>query len=143
MTTGEIAKKIGKGATVVSHVLRLLTLPPQIQAALEDGTIYEGHARLILCLADPNDQLRLFKKVVDEKLSVGAIERVLYEEEKKGNIKRRTPSEKQNFLAQEDLLREHLGTKVTIAQKGNRGIISIEFYSPDELKGLLQKMIAE
>jgi len=143
MTHEEIAKKVGKGRSSVSNMIRLFTLPKEIQEALEEGSIYEGHARLILCLPNSADQLALFKRVINEKLSVAAVERILYEEEKKGTIQRRTPSEKQNFLAQEELLREHLGTKVTIGQKGKRGIISIEFYSPDELKTLLQKMITE
>jgi ParB family chromosome partitioning protein len=143
MTHEEIGKKVGKARSHVTNMMRLLTLPKEIQDAIENGVIYEGHARLILCLPDAAGQLKLFKRVVDEKLSVGAVERILYEEEKKGIIKRRTPSEKYNFLAQEELLREHLGTKVTIFQKSRRGIISIEFYSPDELKSLLQKMISE
>lgn len=143
LTHEEIAKKIGKSRPVISHALRLLTLPQEIREALETGAIFEGHARLLLCLKTPEEQLKLFKKIIDEKLPIRFVERILYEEEKKGTIQRRTPSEKQNFLAQEELLREHLSAKVTIEQKGKRGIISIEFYSNDELKGLLQKMIVE
>ncbi len=138
-----IAKKVGKGRPTITNALRILTLPQIVQDAVEDGTIFEGHAVLLLCLIDQDQQLKMFKKIVDEKLSVRSVERILYEEEKKGTIQRRTVSEKNNYLAQEELLREHLGTKVTIDQKGKRGIISIEFYSTDELKGLLQKMITE
>lgn len=143
MTYGEISKKIGKAQATISYAVRILTLPPEILRAIEERVIYEGHAKLILCLKDPEEQLKLFHRIVKEKLPIHAVDRLLYEEEKKGTIQRRTPSAKQNFLAQEELLREHLGTKVRIEQKGKRGIISIEFYSADELKALLQKMISE
>lgn len=143
MTHEEIAKKVGKTRPSISYAMRILTLPEEIQRALESRTIYEGHARLILCLKTPEEQLKLFQRIIREKLPIRFVERILYEEEKKGTIQRRTPSVKQDFLPQEELLREHLGAKVTIEQKGKRGIISIEFYSNDELKGLLQKMIVE
>jgi ParB family chromosome partitioning protein len=70
----EIARIVGKSVEAVSNTLRLLTLSPEIKAALQDQKITEGHARAILMLKNPDQQKELLAKILKEKMSVRDVE---------------------------------------------------------------------
>ncbi|HTL39818.1 MAG TPA: ParB/RepB/Spo0J family partition protein, partial [Methylomirabilota bacterium] len=74
ITQDEVARKVGKGRTTVTNVLRLLNLPLKIQNAIADGTITEGHGRTILGLMGMEKQLALFEEIITQNLTVRQVE---------------------------------------------------------------------
>lgn len=70
----ELGDRVGKDRTTVNNYLRLLKLPTEIQVGLRDGKLSMGHARALLAVTDPNEQLRLYEDLLRENLSVRSIE---------------------------------------------------------------------
>lgn len=138
LTQEEVAKKVGKSRPVIANTIRLLDLPGPIQKALIDGQISEGKARAILSLKDEKEQMALFQSMSGEGITVREMEQAVASKgqlSRKGSV-RRDP----NLLAQEQLLEERFGTKVHITQKGERGTITIEYYSRPELKRIVDEL---
>ncbi len=75
LTQEEVADRIGKKRSTVANMLRLLKLPKQVQDILAEGRITMGHARAILSLSDPDEQIRLAERIVNQSLSVRDVER--------------------------------------------------------------------
>jgi ParB family chromosome partitioning protein len=138
LTQEEAAKRLGKSRTAITNSLRLLTLPEEIQKAIIEDKITAGHARVIAGLDDPKEQLEFLKKIVRFGLNVRDTENVA----KKVTVKThmRTVGSDPVNEERENKLRETLGTKVSI-KKGNRGgEIIINFYSSEELDGIIKKI---
>ncbi|MDP3985427.1 MAG: ParB/RepB/Spo0J family partition protein [bacterium] len=132
MSHDEIAKRVGKSRPVVSNMMRLLELPDEMQQALAKGTVSYAAARALLGVASPEERWALFRRLAGgERISSAEIER-------RAPTVRRV--EDPNLKAVEQRLREALGTKVKIKQRGGRGTITIEFYSDEELGGLVDRM---
>jgi ParB family chromosome partitioning protein len=70
----ELGDRVGKDRTTVNNYLRLLRLPTEIQVGLRDGKLSMGHARALLAVTDPNEQLRLYEDLIRENLSVRSVE---------------------------------------------------------------------
>ncbi|HYC79712.1 MAG TPA: ParB/RepB/Spo0J family partition protein [Candidatus Binatia bacterium] len=141
LTQEEVAKKVGKGRTTVTNLIRLLNLPLKIQRAIADGVISEGHGRAILGLVGMEKQLAMFDMVVAENMTVRQVEdRVREIMERPKQIKAQRPNSDPELQAIESELRGKLGTKVRIQKNGEAGKIMIEFYSQEELNGFLEKM---
>ena len=140
MKQREIAVKIGKSREFVANTMRLLVLPEEIKQALVDGSINEGHTRPLLMLSDkPEAQKILFKDIVYKKLSVRdaekAARRIAYERARKLDD---LPD--QNTRVLEEKLAHVLGTRVAIERRGLGGVISISFFSAEELRDILEKV---
>lgn len=141
-TQAEVAERVGKNRSTVANMLRLLNLPPFIQAGLRDEKISMGHARALISVEDPDKQEKIFNKIIKEGFSVRQTEKAvkaLNTEEKsssEGNSKRN----RQNAFFKEisSRLRSKLSTKVKIKSKKNGGEIRIEYYSDEELDRLLE-----
>lgn len=139
LTHEEIAQKVGKSRPYVSNMLRLLTLPAEIQKGLIDGVISQTVGRAILGLAGAKEQLKTFRRLTKEKSTVQAVEEKAAEERfKKTGLTRRDLS----IIDYERKLREALGTKVRITKRGERGSIKIDYYSTEELKRILGQIIS-
>jgi len=138
LTQEQIAKKIGKSREAVSNTLRILSLPLEIQKGIAEEKITEGHAKAILSLPDKKQQIKLFKKIVKQNLSVRQTED--FSRGLKKSKKYSGPAEPE-VIEKEDLLRSELGTRVKIDKKGHRGKIIIEFYSEEELNSIVKKII--
>ncbi len=136
MTHAQIAKKVGKSREYVSNALRLLSLPEDIQRAIANGIISEGHARPLLMLADkPEEQNTLFKEITMQKLTVREAEHIARSVATDKVRKNHIPPEIRKI---ERELTENLGTRVRIEQKdGNVGRVHIDFTSKDDLEHLL------
>jgi ParB family transcriptional regulator, chromosome partitioning protein len=136
-THQQIGQKVGKSREYVSNTLRLLSLPEDILNALSEGKITEGHTRPLMMLSDRSEeQLVLFKEIVYKKISVREAER----------IARRIAVEKirnkeyipdPEIIEFENRLKETLGTRVHIERKETGGHITIDFFSNDDLKTIL------
>lgn len=134
----EVADQVGKSRPQIANTIRLLDLPNEIQKALVDGKISVGKARALLSLKDEKDVMRVFKGMVGERATVRDVERVVAlhgHKSRKGSI-RRDP----NILAQEEMIEERLGTKVTITKKGEKGTIVIYYHSKEEFKRLIEEL---
>lgn len=138
LTQKDVADQVGKSRPLVANTIRLLDLPENIQKALVDGTISTGKARALLSLKSEEEQQELFQSMIGEGVTVRDVERAVASKRppsRKGSV-RRDP----NILAQEQLIEDRLGTKVRIAQKGEKGSITIEYYSKEELKRLISEL---
>ncbi len=140
----QVAIKVGKTRAAVANTLRLLKLPPEVQAAIDEGGLSEGHARALLMADGPVRQLRLFARVVREGLSVRETERLARGEAKlpapapapkAGSPPRKVEPE---LVALEDGLRELFGAPTTIERREVGGRLTIEFYSDDDLERILE-----
>lgn len=141
LTQEEVAEKVGKDRTTVTNFIRLLKLPPEIQAGLRKNQLSMGHARALINIPTESMQLRLYQKIVDSGMSVRKVELLAKSAGKPAEstgrrvATRETPASVQSI---EEKLRQALGTKVTLREKGQgRGEIVVEFYSLDDLDRLL------
>lgn len=140
-TQSEVAERVGKNRSTVTNMLRLLQLPPFIQAALRDETITTGHARTLINVKNEKDQKKILKDIQKKNLSVRQTEDLVKSYEKKSEQKSSTKSAPKSNPFLNDVskrLRNQLSTKVNIKQKGKGGEIRIEYYSDEDLERLIQ-----
>ena len=139
LTQEQLAQRMGKSRPAVANTLRLLALPDEIMAMLEEGTLSAGHARAILPLPSPEAQIACAKKVIEGQLSVRQTEALV-------KALSRQPKEKPKndqpdialYLGElEKDLSGTLGRKVKIAHKGKKGKIELEYYGDEDLEILL------
>jgi ParB family chromosome partitioning protein len=141
LTQEEVAKKVGKSRAAVANSLRLLTLPEEVQTAIAEEKIFEGHAKILAGIENEEEQLKFFQKIVREELNIRETERVAAElKPRKTKVSNPILLPDAVTLAQEEDLRKTLGTKVKIEKKDGQGRIIIEFYSEEELRGLIDKI---
>lgn len=134
----EVAKKMGKSRSLVANTVRLLHLPIEIQRALIEGKISEGHAKALLGIENPEKQRALFEMIVKSGLTVRETEM----EARAVSVRPHVRSEVQvppEFSERLEKLREKLGTRVKLSPVGQGGKIVIEYYSSEELQGLFQR----
>lgn len=140
LTQEQAAKRLAKPRSVVTNTLRLLELPADIQRAVAEGRINEGHAKVLLGLQTSTQQQTLFRKILYEKLTVRGIET----EVKKIQVKKyeRGSGIDVNLKARQEAMARALGTKVKIKKTGLLGgQIVIDFYSEEELDEIVKKII--
>jgi len=137
-TQEDIAAAVGKDRATVANTLRLLTLPEDIQQALRSGVIAGGHAKALLAIEDRDAQLALFKQAAAQRLSVRQVE-ALAGSRVAG--RRRRPRRVDPQLRElEDGLRRALGTKVSLTARKKGGRIIIEYFSPEDLTRILERL---
>jgi ParB family chromosome partitioning protein len=137
----ELGDRVGKKRATVNNYLRLLKLPPDIQAGLRDGLIGMGHARAIINVDDPDKQLYIYKKTVKEGLSVRQVEKLVREiAQGKPEQAKTAPTERTKEYRQlQTKLSSHFGTKINIkADEKDRGEIKIPFVSVEDLNRILE-----
>lgn len=140
LTQEEVSKKVGKSRSAVANMLRLLELPEEMLHAVRDGRISKSHARTLLAETDPAKRMALYQAMLSGGVSVREAEaRVAPSDRAKKTIGGMMKDP--NIAAHEKKLREVLGTKVAIQEKGGKGKITIEFYSKEELLGLIDQLI--
>ena len=144
LTQQQVAERVGRSRAAVANRLRLLELSPQAQQALVEGSISEGHARALLALRDPGDQLAALTRVQDAGLSVRDTERLAQLMAGGGPSPRRPSTPDPNLEAVVEALRRELGTKVTMRRGSRgRGTLTIHFGGDEELNGVLDRLLPE
>jgi len=133
----ELAIRLGKSRPVITNTLRLLNLPEEIQAALIDGRITEGHAKTIVGLESEAKQLALLKKILLNKMT---IEDAMKETRAMGGTKMARIKINYADKDKEFAFREFFGTKAEIKRKGKGGEVIIYFYSDEELGEMVEKI---
>ncbi len=137
LTQDQLAKKVGKSRSKIANSLRLLNLPTEVQILLGSGRLTEGHAKVILELATPQEQIIMARRVAEQNMSVRDVEKKVAQ--RKGKSK---PPQILNDKLQslQDELRQIFKTKVFIKPKKQGGLIEIEYYSDEELNNLIDKL---
>lgn len=139
----QLGERVGKNRTTVNNYLRLLKLPPDIQIAIRDQRLSMGHARAIINIDNIDTQLSIFKKIVEDDLSVRKVEALVrsmmsgnQEEKKKEKEKTEANPEIKSLQTR---LSSHFGTKVEIkSDNKDKGEIKIPFMSKDDLNRILE-----
>jgi ParB family chromosome partitioning protein len=150
LTHDEVAARVGRSRASISNTLRLLQLPPAIQRSLQEGKLSMGHARALLGSPDRAFQEVLARRVVDEDLSVRAVEEAV--RERQGNDPGPSASQDGNsggarrqlrppgLLELEELLGDHLETRVKISMGTVRGKVVVEFSTLEDLERIYRLM---
>ena len=140
ISQNDLAHTVGKSKSAVSNTLRLLDLSEEIQKAVQFGQMSEGHARALLMIPDALERNRVFKIVLENKLSVREAEDLSRQTSSATNKRAQKKSEPKSpdVAAQESRWREILGTNVDIRMKksGEEGQIVIHFYNLEEFDRL-------
>lgn len=138
----ELGDRVGKKRTTVNNYLRLLRLPPDIQAGIRDSKISMGHARALINIDDISAQLKIFQNIMKNDLSVRKTEELARkyqsksEEKEKGNEPVTLSTELRSI---QNKLSSHFGTRVLLKNdSSNKGEIKIPFVSHEDLNRILE-----
>ena len=139
LTQEQVSKSVGKSRPYIANSLRLLTLAAPVRRYVSEGELSAGHARALAVIKDEDKQISLAEAAVKQGLSVRQIEK-LAQETKTGRTKKKanTAAKSPDVRRVEEVLKEVLGTKVNLNQKGKKGKIEIEFYSREDLERLIE-----
>ncbi len=144
LTQEQVAQKVGKDRATIANFLRLLRLPRVIQESAQAGEISMGHARALLSLESPEQQIELWKKIVRNGLSVRQVEEAVRRASAPPKEKpAESTAHRAYFEEAENRLRTRLATKVTIRRKAQGGVIEIEYYTDDDLERLINQIIGD
>lgn len=150
LTQDEVAVTVGRSRSAVANTLRLLALPPSIQAYVVERTISAGHARALLAIEALADQEALAQRIIDEGLNVrdteDAVRRLVAaqyaggtEPDDDGGPGTTRPAA---LLELERLLSDHLDTKVAVTMGGKRGRVVIDFANLEDLERIYRVMVS-
>ncbi|PXW89798.1 ParB family chromosome partitioning protein [Streptohalobacillus salinus] len=138
LTQEDLAQKLGKSRPHIANVVRLLQLPAQVTAMINNGELSMAHGRTLLGLKDKTKLNALIKKVSHEKLNVRQLEQLVQELNEENTKKKKSKPKKDIFIAEhEDILKSKFGTHVSISQGKKKGKIEIEFYNPKDLERII------
>lgn len=142
LTQDAVADRVGKARATVANTLRLLELHPDVQAAISDGRLTEGHGRALGGLAT-DGQAHVLGTVLTQGLSVRQTEELVRRlREPRSQREKPAPARLDPDLERvEEDLRQRLGTKVSLTRSRNGGRIVIEYYSDEELGRLYERLI--
>jgi ParB family chromosome partitioning protein len=140
LTQEEVSKSVGKSRPYITNVLRLLKLPEAVKDSVSQGKLSAGHARAVVSAGDEKKQIELAKRAIEEGLSVRQVEKLAKEGNDKPKAKPRVKAKDADVTRVENDLKDALGTKVVLNQKGKKGKIEIEYYSREELERLIEML---
>lgn len=137
LTQEEISKRIGKSRSAIANSLRLLSLDKRVINYLVDGTISEGHGKILAGIEDKNLQYEVAKRIIDDGLNVRQSEKLIKtlnesKEKKKVKVKKDV-----HIKEIEERFKSALGTKVTINKGRKKSKIEIEYYSEEDLQRIM------
>lgn len=152
LTQEEVASRVGKSRPVITNLLRVLTLPDEIKEEVDRGNLSVGHARTLLSLVTPEQQVAMARRIMRQGLSVRETETLVAQtvaqplSESAPVLVEQHPTKEPvirhdiHIGALEDELIRTLGTKVRLRPKKKGGRIEIEYYSNEELEGILNRL---
>jgi ParB family chromosome partitioning protein len=154
LTQEAVAEKVSKSRATVSNFLRLLRLPPRVQAALRDKEVAMGHARALIAMDDEEAQVELLEETIEEDLSVREVERRArnWHEAQEEDKEETAPDAPEGPPDRDELqvddyrskLRSRFSTQVQITHKSDgEGSIEISYYSEEDLERLVELMMGD
>ncbi|MFA6365354.1 MAG: ParB/RepB/Spo0J family partition protein [Candidatus Paceibacterota bacterium] len=132
VTQREIATRMGKSREAVANTMRLLNLPSDMQDALVQGKITESQGRALLAIQDSNAQRVLFDSLLHKKTTMREMQQIQ---------QKALPPENPQQKFWEVQLEERFGAPIKIKRQAKGGAINIQFYSNEELQGILEKLL--
>lgn len=137
----ELAQRVGKSRSTITNTVRLLSLPEKMQNSLFVGDFSSGHARALLAVVNPADREILYKKIIEEKISVRKAEEIaqeLNQGKRKTVIKKKKIQKPFEIQEVEEKFISAMGTKVELKGNVNKGKIEIKYNSIEELERIYQ-----
>lgn len=138
LTQQELSQRLGMSRSALANSVRLLSLPENIIKLIKSGELSSGHARCLIPLPD-DQKIKAALEIIEKGLSVRQSEALVKAMQQPQKEKKEKKSFTELSTAQ-DMLRKALGTKVTINGTPKKGKITIEYYSADELDGILENV---
>jgi ParB family chromosome partitioning protein len=143
----ELAQRVGKKRSTIANTIRLLQLPEALQQALLKNEFTPGHARALLAVINPADQMYLYNKIIDDELSVRKAEQLASDLNKgKRALKQERPAKQEksiDMIVLEQKFLEACQTKVQLKGTLEKGKIEISYYSQDDLERLYNLLVPE
>jgi ParB family chromosome partitioning protein len=145
----EVAKQAGKSRSAVANMLRLLELPDEVLAFVQDEKLSMGHARAILGLTDEEKMLPLAEMTVERELSVREVEALV---RKYNTVPEEIPETPEDNAAMqrriymkdlEDKARTRLGRKIKIHETGRKKTVELTFEDDEDLANLLKTLVGQ
>ncbi len=144
LTQDQLSQRVGKNRTTISNFIRLLKLPPEIQVALRNETITMGHARALINIEDADNQLNMFRVILEKNLSVRQVEQLVRDLRVQPVLKTKKSKAPlpQQYQELQRSLTGKLAAKVDLQRntKG-KGSIVISFNSDDELERIISHIL--
>ena len=144
----ELGDRVGKKRSTVNNYLRLLKLPDEIQMAIKEGKLMMGHARALVNVENPENQLANFRAVINGSLSVRQVEDLVRTEKETpadtGTHSRAAAKyfDFTNFLKDKASIEKKFNTDIRFKSRSNdNGTIIISFSSKEQLEEILSKMV--
>jgi len=141
MTQEQLSSTIGRSRPAIANAVRLLNLPTEIQRAVEERKLSEGHARCLLAISDQGDQLKVAAEIIANGLNVRQAEELVKGTTRnvsRETIRRRTPEDDPDAVRLTQRLGERLGTRVKLSGSVRKGKLEIEYYSTEDLDRILE-----
>jgi ParB family chromosome partitioning protein len=135
----EVGRRVGKERSSIANFLRLLKLPNWVQEKISEGEISLGHAKCLLGLEGPEEQMALAREVLEKGLSVRELERRI------NNKKEKSPKEAKDPVREEDWVKDMVQkyqTRITLKRKKRGGLVEIYFHSEEELIRIVDLLMA-
>jgi len=141
MTQEQLSSTIGRSRPAIANAVRLLNLPTEIQRAVEERKLSEGHARCLLAISDQEDQLKVAAQIIANGLNVRQAEglvRGTTRDVSRETIRKRTSEDDPDAVRLTQRLGERLGTRVKLSGSVRKGKLEIEYYSTEDLDRILE-----
>lgn len=142
LTQEKLAEKVGKKRATVANFIRLLRLPAPLQMGLRNKLIDTGHARALLAVEDPKQQIKIYNEILQKKLSVRNVEEIV-KKSKDGQIKKekeKNETDRPDLTAIREKASAVFGNKVNVTcDKQGRGKLTINFDSIEEISMIIDK----
>ncbi len=143
LTQEQLSKTTGKGRSTIANYLRLLNLPPEIQAGLRADKITMAHAKVLASIPDKFTQIKVFYKILAGGLSVKKTEQLVQDilSEEKKEKKKKKQNLPDELRAWKESLKKSLNTKVDLKlTKEGKGKVVINFDNQEQLKQIMEKL---
>ncbi len=139
----EIASRVGRSRTAITNAIRILSLPPEILKALEEGRVASGQVRPLLALSRP-DALALFKRIIADDLSAREVERLAGSSPDADGAKRKAKKQATTAIADvEDRLTRKFGRNARIMGSEKKGSVRFDYYSKEDLIQLVDQLLEQ
>lgn len=140
VTQEAVAERVGRDRASVANICRILSLPAAVQGMVASGQLTLGHAKVILGTKNAADQLTLAKRILRDRLSVRQAEQLV--KKRSGKARSRQPAGNPLHTDVEERLRKHLGTKVVVRSKRQKGELVVAYYSQEDLTRIVDVILS-
>jgi ParB family chromosome partitioning protein len=139
-THEQVAELIGKERSIISNTLRLLSLPEDVQSLISEGKISSGHGRMLASIEDVAKIKQIVERILNEKLSVRAIEKIVSGFKKVIPKKIKEKKQEVELANLKEEVQRKFGTKVNIVGDSKKGRIELFYYSLDDLERIVKEL---